>query len=227
MTKTLLISFLLFVIIESYGQQLIPTETDALLKVSVTDLDDVPSFGEIISFINKDTQQSFEGITDKEGKFEILIPKGHHYIVQYRNFGYDHQYAEHEIPAYDGKLVSKINIKYRLPSKSVLEDVYFENDKVTLNKLSFPSLDKLVELLKVKLSTRIKLVGHVNKQESLQKSMAISLKQAKAVRNYLIAQGIKLDRIETEGLGSRFPLVQENSSEGKSQNQRIEVQILK
>ncbi len=227
MTKSWPLLLCLILSIDSFGQQLVPTSTDALLKVLVTDLEDVPSFGEIISFINKDTQQSYEGITDREGRFEILIPKGHNYIVQYRNFGYDHQYAEHEIPNYEGKLVSKINIKYRLPSKSVLENVSFENDNSTLTSGSYAALDKLVELLQVKNMTNIKLIGHVNKGSSTAQSLNTSLKQANAVKAYLIKNGISSSRISTEGQGSRYPLLSGNSTEAKEKNERIEILLLK
>ena len=209
------------------GQNLVPTMSEALLKVKVTDLDNNPSEGEIITFIDKQSQNVYEGITDGAGLFEILIPKGHTYIVRYRNFGYDHQYAEHEIPEYEGKLVSKINIKYRLPSKTVLEDVFFEDDKITLSPGSFQSLDKLVGLLKTKQSTHIRLAAHSDSKGDAKEKQKLTAKQAQSVRNYLVSKGIPVERVDVIGYGGQYPMASNETPQGRAKNQRIEIEIIK
>lgn len=227
MAKFGLTILLLLLTILGFGQKPEPTDHEALLKVTVTDLEGFPSYGEIISFVNKTNKTAYEGITDIEGKFEILVPKGYHYIVQYRNFGYDHQYAEHEIPAYSGKLVSKINIKYRLPSKTVLENVSFLEDRVTLDPKSYPHLNKLVELLKVKQTTKVRVAGHTAKQGSAKDNLALSESQAEAVKNYLINNGVEALRVGAIGYGGKYPLVDNTTAEGRIKNQRIEIEIVR
>lgn len=209
------------------AQNLVPTMSEALLKVKVTDLDDNPSQGEIITFINKQNQNAYEGITDDNGLFEILIPKGHTYVVRYRNFGYDHQYAEHEIPNYEGKLVSKINVKYRLPSKTVLEDIFFEDDNTTLSAKSFNSLDKLVELLKVKQSMHIRLAAHSDGKGDANENRKLTQKQAESVMGYLVTHGIPAERLAVIGHGGKYPMASNETPQGRAKNRRIEVEIVK
>ena len=224
--NTFIILFILFSSV-GWAQNLSPTLSEALLKVKVTDLDNNPSQGEIITFINKQNQNSYEGITNADGLFEILIPKGYTYIVRYRNFGYDHQYAEHEIPNYEGKLVSKINVKYRLPSKTVLENVFFEEDNITLSPASFESLDKLVELLKVKQSMRIRLAAHSDNRGGVEENRKLTEKRAKSVRAYLVANGISADRVAVIGYGGQYPMASNQTPQGRAKNRRIEIEIVK
>lgn len=222
-------AFVVFIILSKLciAQDLTPTMSEALLKVRVTDLEENPSQGEIITFIDKQNQNAFEGITDADGLFEILIPKGHTYIVRYRNFGYDHQYAEHEIPNYEGKLVSKINIKYRLPSKTVLENIFFEEDNITLSSKSFSSLDKLVELLKVKQSMHIRLAAHSDNKGDTNEKQKLTEKQAKSVKDYLVSHGIAGERLGVIGYGGRYPMVSNETPHGRKKNRRIEIEIVK
>ncbi|MCG8317998.1 MAG: OmpA family protein [Cytophagales bacterium] len=227
MVKNGFIVLLTILVQTAYSQTLAPTLSEALLKVKVTDLDDNPSEGEIITFKNKQTQDVYEGITNARGLFEILIPKGQTYIVRYRNFGYDHQYAEHEIPDYKGKLVSKINIKYRLPSKTVLENVFFEEDNVTLSSGSYQALDKLVELLKVKQSTHIRLAAHSDSNGDTKEKQKLTVKQAENVRSYLVSKGIAAERVDIIGYGGQYPMASNETAQGRAKNRRIEVEIVK
>ena len=222
-------AFVVFIILSKLciAQDPAPTMSEALLKVRVTDLEDNPSQGEIITFIDKQNQTAYEGITNADGLFEILIPKGHTYIVRYRNFGYDHQYAEHEIPDYEGKLVSKINIKYRLPSKTVLENIFFEEDDITLSSKSFSSLDKLVELLKVKQGMHIRLAAHSDNKGDTNEKQKLTEKQAKSVKEYLVSHGIAEERLGIIGYGGRYPMVSNETPQGREKNRRIEIEIVK
>ncbi len=224
MPKASVIMLIFFLAItKCYCQELAPTETDALLKVTVTNLDNEPSEGEIIIFTSKLSEEEYEGITNVEGKFSILVPKGETYTVKYRNFGYDHQYAEHEIPEYAGKLVSKINIKYQLPTKAVLEDVLFEFGKSELQEAAFKPLDKLAELLQIKKNMRVLIGGHSDTEES---DLDLSKSRAAAVKDYLVSKGIDEDRLVIRGYGDSMPMANGKTIESKKMNRRIEVEII-
>ncbi len=224
MRKASVLMLLFFLAItKCYCQDLVPTDTDALLKVTVTNLDNEPSEGEIIIFTSKLSEKEYEGITNQQGKFTILVPKGETYTVKYRNFGYDHQYAEHEVPEYAGKLVSKINIKYQLPTKAVLEDVLFEFGKDELKEAAFKPLDKLVVLLQVKKNMKVLIGGH---SDSAEKDMDLSRSRAAAVKKYLVEKGIDANRLVVKGYRDSMPMINGKTSEDKKMNRRIEVEII-
>jgi len=53
--------------------------------------------------------------------------------------------------------------------------------------------------------------------------MTLSEKRAEAVETYLVAQGVAVNRISTEGLGPDFPVADNASNEGRQLNRRVEV----
>ncbi|MFA6925197.1 MAG: hypothetical protein WC223_13210, partial [Bacteroidales bacterium] len=76
MKKILILIFIIFNV-TAFSQDLKPTEKEALLKVIVTDFKGNPRKSEIIIFENQSTKKNITGISDKDGKFSILIPKGY------------------------------------------------------------------------------------------------------------------------------------------------------
>src|SRR5687768_9950371 len=107
MNKITLI-FALLLSIRFFGQDkpLDPTPTEAALTVLVTDLKDKPREGELITFTSLKTKKEYSGVTKKDGKFYILIPKGETYKVGYKAFSDTMQYANLPIPVAKDTLLS-------------------------------------------------------------------------------------------------------------------------
>jgi outer membrane protein OmpA-like peptidoglycan-associated protein len=55
----------------------------------------------------------------------------------------------------------------------------------------------------------------------------LSLDRANAVAQYLIAQKINPERIETRGWGSLNPIANNATQEGRNKNRRVEIRITK
>jgi outer membrane protein OmpA-like peptidoglycan-associated protein len=53
--------------------------------------------------------------------------------------------------------------------------------------------------------------------------MTLSEKRAQSVAQYLVEQGVSIDRMATTGLGPDFPIADNNTSEGRQLNRRVEV----
>jgi outer membrane protein OmpA-like peptidoglycan-associated protein len=57
--------------------------------------------------------------------------------------------------------------------------------------------------------------------------IALSERRASAVQRYLVSQNVPLFRIEMVGLGEANPTAGNDSREGREQNQRVEVRLLR
>lgn len=104
----------------------------------------------------------------------------------------------------------------------VLNSVFFDTDKSALKPESFPSLDSLVVFLKQQKRYFITISGHTDNSGEEIKNQKLSEDRAKSVKTYLIQQGINADRIRSEGWGSSKPVSENETSEGRARNRRVE-----
>jgi len=212
---------------ESAAQNLTPTETEALLNVVVTSMKDVPRQGEKIMFTGQKSKKTYSGISGKDGKFSILIPKGDTYSIEYKDFSETVEYNKFEAPAEKGKITYDLNIKYDPPKTFTLEDVFFETGKSILRAESNKALNDLVEVMKLKPGLVIEISGHTDNVGSPESNLKLSADRAIAVKNYLVQHGIAAARITTKGYGDTQPAATNETEEGKQKNRRTEVKILK
>ncbi|MEM7552018.1 MAG: OmpA family protein [Bacteroidota bacterium] len=108
----------------------------------------------------------------------------------------------------------------------VINNIYFDFDKSTLKKESFPELDRLVELLSFNSTIRIEIAGHTDDKGSDDYNLELSQGRADAVRQYLSENGIDASRIESKGYGETSPVATNFTDEGRAQNRRVEFTIL-
>jgi len=207
--------------------QLKPTDTEALLNVTVTSMDGVPRQGEKIQFVGKKNKKTFVGVSDKAGKFSILIPKGDIYSIDYKNFSETVEYDTFEIAGEMGKLTYDLDIKYDPPKTFTLENVLFETGKSILRPESDKALNDLVEIMKLKPTLVIEISGHTDNVGTPEANLQLSIDRANAVRNYLIQHGISATRVTAKGYGDTQPTATNDTEEGRQKNRRTEVTILK
>lgn len=80
--------------------------------------------------------------------------------------------------------------------------VFFDKNESELSAFSMATIDKYVSSLK-SADTQIVLVGHADSETGTQEyNKAISQKRAEAVKEYMVAKGIKADRIEVKWSGA-------------------------
>ena len=73
---------------------------------------------------------------------------------------------------------------------------------------------------------RILLAAHTDDIGGANYNIKLSQKRAESVKNYLVKQGIAIDRLESEGFGMNEPLVPNDSEENRAKNRRVEFRIL-
>jgi len=209
------------------GNDLKATDADALVKVTVTNMQNKPSSGDIITLISKASQMEYTGVTGDSGYFKVVVPNGDKYIVNFSSFSGEQRYKEIEIPKLDGSVEMNLMIKYDLPEVVVLENVTFETSKTTIRTPSFPMLNKVAELLKNKKNMVIEISGHTDDVGETMANQKLSEGRATAVKNYLISKGVKPTQVTAIGFGKTKPIADNKTAEGKAKNRRIEIKILK
>jgi OOP family OmpA-OmpF porin len=102
-----------------------------------------------------------------------------------------------------------------------IKDLEFDLSKATIRPASFPSLDRVAELL-VNKNFSLKLAGHTDNTGSNALNMRLSKERAESVKAYLVSKGANASRIEAVGYGSSQPIATNDTPEGRQQNRRVE-----
>ena len=106
--------------------------------------------------------------------------------------------------------------------------VLFDVDKINLRDSAKDGLRQVVELLKAYPTNKLRVSGYTDSSGSAKYNQTLSEERARAVADYLIQQGgIAGSRIQAKGYGKRRPVASNATEEGRQQNRRVEIDILK
>ncbi|MDD4602953.1 MAG: OmpA family protein [Bacteroidales bacterium] len=231
MKKYSFLYFLPFMLIfchwTGYAQNIKPTQTEAVFNVVTTSKSGNPRQGEVISLVSQGSKKRFTGTTGEDGKCTIIIPSGEKYIIYYQYFSDQVKYKDLDVPGGDHRVTYTFTMKYDPPRTFTLKNVFFDTGKATLRKESDKALLELAEVLKLKPRMEIEIAGHTDNVGSSESNIKLSADRAEAVRIYLINKGINGNRIVAKGYGETQPVADNNTEEGKQQNRRTEVRIIK
>jgi len=108
----------------------------------------------------------------------------------------------------------------------VLKGVNFESGKAVLLPASYKVLDEIAESFREWPEVRVEVQGHTDNVGTPEKNMLLSQQRAETVRDYLIQKGIASDRITAVGYGQEKPIADNNTSAGRAQNRRVELNRL-
>jgi OOP family OmpA-OmpF porin len=113
------------------------------------------------------------------------------------------------------------------PDRWVLVGVNFEFNSAKLTPESYPILFYAVQSLVQNPDMNIEIQGYTDNIGSEKFNIQLSEKRAMAVKDYLVARGIKSDRLKTAGYGEANPVADNKTAEGRTLNRRIEFKIIK
>ncbi|MEL6866417.1 MAG: OmpA family protein [Bacteroidota bacterium] len=104
----------------------------------------------------------------------------------------------------------------------IMENIYFETDRYELLEESYQELDKLVNILQKNPNLEINIHGHTDAQGSEMHNDQLSDNRAKAVREYLMSNGIAESRLQSKGFGYSKPVADNTTEKGRQENRRVE-----
>ncbi|BDQ02173.1 OmpA family protein [Ignavibacterium sp.] len=104
----------------------------------------------------------------------------------------------------------------------VLEGITFDKNKAIIKPESEPALWNAYTTLKNYPEMVVEISGHTDNVGSRKSNIELSIRRAKAVKDWLVKRGIEPERIQTKGYGPDRPVAPNNSEENKRKNRRIE-----
>lgn len=113
------------------------------------------------------------------------------------------------------------------PRAFSLRELNFPTGAATLSAEGSATATALAALLNQYATARIRIVGHTDNVGVESANQKLSMDRAEALKQSLIGQGIAPDRIETAGMGSVQPVADNASEDGRSQNRRIDIEVIR
>ena len=105
-------------------------------------------------------------------------------------------------------------------------DTFFDFDKSVLKPDGKAKLDDLTSKLQGMNLEVIIAVGHTDSIGTDAYNQRLSVRRAEAVKAYLVSKGIEANRVYTEGKGEKQPVADNNTSEGRAKNRRVEIEVV-
>jgi outer membrane protein OmpA-like peptidoglycan-associated protein len=101
----------------------------------------------------------------------------------------------------------------------------FDVDQASLKPASKTNLTNLAEILNKYEDTEVLLEGHTDATGSEDYNLELSEKRAKSVASYLSLQNVNATRFTIMGYGEMQPVADNETTDGRAQNRRVEVAI--
>jgi peptidoglycan-associated lipoprotein len=99
------------------------------------------------------------------------------------------------------------------------ENVYFAYDSADLDGAGTEATRANADILR-KEAGKVEIEGHCDNRGTAEYNLALGARRAKAVRDALVALGIKASRLSTVSYGEELPVCQEDSESCWSRNRR-------
>ncbi|GAB5525206.1 MAG: hypothetical protein Roseis2KO_30780 [Roseivirga sp.] len=105
--------------------------------------------------------------------------------------------------------------------------IQFNSGSADLTEGSYGALDMLARLLRENGSFKLSISGYTDSSGNADRNLQLSKDRAKAVKDYLVSQGIGEDRLTSEGYGIANPIADNSTPKGRAKNRRVEIKVVK
>jgi OOP family OmpA-OmpF porin len=106
-------------------------------------------------------------------------------------------------------------------------DIKFDNNKSNINPQYFHELDNVVTVIKHNPGVHIEVQGHTSNTGSAAHNLKLSERRAKAVKDYLIRNTQGSGTLTARGYGLTQPIDTNETEEGRANNRRVQLEVLK
>jgi outer membrane protein OmpA-like peptidoglycan-associated protein len=108
----------------------------------------------------------------------------------------------------------------------VFENVYFNENKTNVDPIAAKALDRDGMILKENPNIKVEIGGHTDSLGSEKANQKISEKRAESAKKYIMDKfNISGDRLTVKGYGSKKPIADDKTKEGRAKNRRVEFKV--
>ncbi|MCS6789748.1 MAG: OmpA family protein [Bacteroidia bacterium] len=105
--------------------------------------------------------------------------------------------------------------------------ILFKPSSSQLDPTSYSLLDRIAEFMQANPDVRLRIHGHTDIGDpDTSYNRRLSERRAENVRQYIITKGVDPKRIEAVGHGNTRPIADNNTSEGRALNRRVEFEVI-
>ena len=182
----------------------LPTITIAIEGL-VNDVDEYPIEGATVRIVGKDGL-NVKVPVKKDGSYRVELERDIRYMMMASARGYLNQnYELHTGPEEKNETYIVDFFLSPISKPVVIENIFYDFDKATLRPESKKALDELIKMLNDNPNVTIELGAHTDRKGTDQYNERLAGRRAQSVVDYLIAGGIKADRLEAKGYGESVP----------------------
>jgi len=105
-------------------------------------------------------------------------------------------------------------------------DVTFASNQADISANFYPVLDSVGLVLQEYEKTLVEVVGHTDSTGNDAINQPLSERRAASVAAYLQSRGVLPQRLATSGVGSRYPVADNATAQGRALNRRVEITLL-
>lgn len=105
------------------------------------------------------------------------------------------------------------------------ETINFESAQAVISSVSYALLDQLASTASLCPGASVSIEGHTDSQGADVYNQDLSERRAQAVVDYLVGKGIDSNRLGAIGYGEDLPIGDNDTSEGRAMNRRIEFTV--
>lgn len=106
-----------------------------------------------------------------------------------------------------------------------LPKIQFEFDRDAITPESDPTLMLVAELLMKNPRLKIICLAHTDSVGTAEYNLDLSERRARAVKSFLVKQGVPPPSIRFKGMGYSMPLADNSTDEGRAKNRRVEFRV--
>ena len=182
----------------------LPTITIAIEGLA-NDVDEYPIEGATVRIVGKDGL-NVKVPVKKDGSYRVELERDIRYVMMASARGYLNQnYELHTGPEEKNETYIVDFFLSPISKPVVIENIFYDFDKATLRPESKKALDELIKMLNDNPNVTIELGAHTDRKGTDQYNERLAGRRAQSVVDYLIAGGIKADRLEAKGYGESVP----------------------